>query len=166
MIAQLRNADEALIALTKEQCRCLDQLDDNPRCLIQGPAGTGKTLLAVEEVKKSVARGERTALFCYNSNLAEWLKSYFDDMPETLRPKYVGTLHKFMVQTVKESGVSLRIPQTEVKLQEYFQKDLPRSTLKVLCVAKAKFDKIVIDEAQDLICVDYLDVLMFASEKA
>lgn len=93
MIAQLRNADEALVSLTKEQYRCLDQLDDNPRCLIQGPAGTGKTLLAVEEVKKSVARGERTALFCFNSNLAEWLKSYFNDMPETLRPKYVGTLH-------------------------------------------------------------------------
>lgn len=51
MSAQLRNASDALIALTKEQYRCLDQLDDNPRCLIQGPAGTGKTLLAIEEVK-------------------------------------------------------------------------------------------------------------------
>ena len=42
MNVQLHNASEALIALTKEQYRCLDQLDDNPRCLIQGPAGTGK----------------------------------------------------------------------------------------------------------------------------
>ena len=64
MNVQLHNASEALIALTKEQYRCLDQLDDNPRCLIQGPAGTGKTLLAIEEVKKSVARGEKVALFC------------------------------------------------------------------------------------------------------
>ena len=158
MIAQLRNADEALISLTKEQYRCLDQLDDNPRCLIQGPAGTGKTLLAVEEVKKSVARGERTALFCFNSNLAEWLKSYFDDMPETLRPKYVGTLHKFMAQTVKASGMSLQTPQSELELQGFYQKDLPRATLKALCAAEEQFDKIVIDEAQDLICVDYLDV--------
>lgn len=158
MIAQLRNADEALISLTKEQYRCLDQLDDNPRCLIQGPAGTGKTLLAVEEVKKSVARGEQTALFCFNSNLAEWLKSYFDDMSETLRPKYVGTLHKFMAQTVKESGVSLQAPQSELELQGFYQKDLPRATLKVLCATEEQFDKIVIDEAQDLICVDYLDV--------
>lgn len=158
MIAQLRNADEALISLTKEQYRCLDQLDDNPRCLIHGPAGTGKTLLAVEEVKKSVARGEKTALFCFNSNLAEWLKSYFDDMPEILRPKYVGTLHKFMAQTVKESGVSLQAPQGELELQDFYQRDLPRATLKALCAAKEQFDKIVIDEAQDLICVDYLDV--------
>ena len=73
MSAQLRNASEALISLTKEQYRCLDQLDDNPRCLIHGPAGTGKTLLAIEEVKKCAARGERVGLFCYNSNLADWL---------------------------------------------------------------------------------------------
>ena len=39
---QLKYADEALIELTKEQYRCLDQIDDNPRCLIQGSAGTGK----------------------------------------------------------------------------------------------------------------------------
>ncbi|MTI94707.1 MAG: DUF2075 domain-containing protein [Firmicutes bacterium] len=159
MIAQLRTADEALVTLTKEQYRCLDQLDDNPRCLIHGPAGTGKTLLAVEEVKKSAAKGEQTALFCFNSNLAEWLKSYFDDMPETLRPKYVGTLHKFMIQTVKERGVSLQTPQGKVGVQEFYQKDLPRATLKALCKAEEHFDKIVIDEAQDLICVDYLSVI-------
>jgi hypothetical protein len=158
MIAQLRNADEALVTLTKEQYRCLDQLDDNPRCLIHGPAGTGKTLLAVEEVKKSVARGEQTALFCFNSNLAEWLKSYFDDMPEALRPKYVGTLHKFMAQTVKESGINLQTPRGEVEVQEFYQRDLPRATLKTLCTAEKQYDVIVIDEAQDLICVDYLSV--------
>ena len=71
MSLQLRNANAALIALTKEQYRCLDQLDDNPRCLIQGAAGTGKTLLAIEEAKKSVAQGNRTALFCFNANLAD-----------------------------------------------------------------------------------------------
>lgn len=158
MSAQLRNADEALISLTKEQYRCLDQLDDNPRCMIQGPAGTGKTLLAVEEVKKSVAKGKRTALFCFNSNLAEWLKSYFDDMPEDLRPEYVGTLHKFMAQVVQERGLSLQYPQDEDSLQKYYQEDLPSSALKVLCEVAEQFDKIVIDEAQDLIQVNYLDI--------
>ena len=89
MSVQLRNASDALIALTNEQYRCLDQLDDNPRCLIQGPAGTGKTLLALEEVKKSAARGEKVALFCFNANLADWLNSYFDDMPNVVRPQYI-----------------------------------------------------------------------------
>lgn len=158
MSVQLRNAEEDLISLTKEQYRCLDQLDDNPRCLIQGSAGTGKTLLAVEEVKKSVARGERTALFCFNSNLAEWLKNYFDNTPENLRPEYVGTLHKFIAQAVQESGFHLEYPEDEDELQKYYQEDLPHAALRVLCDAGEQFDKIVIDEAQDLIRGSFLDV--------
>ena len=105
MSAQLRNASEALIALTKEQYRCLDQLDDNPRCLIQGAAGTGNTLLALEAAKKAAANGERVALFCFNSNLADWLNSYFENMPASVRPVFVGTLHKYMTQVAKEAGM-------------------------------------------------------------
>lgn len=70
-------AEEELITLTKNQYRCIDQLEDNLRCLIKGAAGTGKTLIAVEQVKKFVARGEKVALFCYNYNLGQWLQHYF-----------------------------------------------------------------------------------------
>ena len=59
---QYKNTISKQIELTKEQYRCLDQLDDNPRCLIKGPAGSGKTLLAIEEVKKAVANGERESV--------------------------------------------------------------------------------------------------------
>ena len=68
-------AEEALITLTEEQFRCLDQLEDNPRCLIRGAAGTGKTLLAIEEVKRSVAIGLNSYLKVLfrkcNRNLSE-----------------------------------------------------------------------------------------------
>lgn len=97
-------------------------------------------------------------MFCFNSNLAEWLKSYFDDMPEILCPRYVGTLHKFMVQTAKKDDANLQIPEVEPELQRFYKIDLPHAALKVLHAAEEQFDKIVIDEAQDLICVEYLDV--------
>lgn len=156
---QLYNSDEALIKLTKEQYRCLDQLDDNPRCLIEGSAGTGKTLLAIEEVIKSVAKGERTALFCYNSNLAEWLKSYFNDMTESLRPEYIGTFHKFMIMVTKEIRINIQTPEFKEGLENFYQEDLPRAALEALLALEKKFDKIVIDEAQDLIGVNNLNVL-------
>ena len=159
MGAQLRNAEESLIALTEEQYRCLDQLDDNPRCLIQGPAGTGKTLLAIEAAKKAVAQGKRTALFCFNSNLAEWLSWHFSVLPDNLRPTYVGTLHSYMVQVLKGSGQSLQFPKKADELQEYYEKRLPGLTLRALSSEDAEpFDIIIVDEAQDLINVDYLDV--------
>ena len=159
MRSQLRYSDEDLLKLTKEQYRCLDQLDDNPRCLIEGPAGTGKTLLAIEEVKKSVAKGERTALFCFNSNLAEWLKSYFNDIPKILRPEFIGTFHKFMIIAINDSGINLQYPEYRDEFQDFYQEDLPRAALNAISSLEKKFDKIVIDEAQDLIGVNNLNVL-------
>lgn len=165
MSVQLRNANEALIALTKEQYRCLDQLDDNPRCLIQGPAGTGKTLLAIEEVKKFAARGDKVALFCFNSNLADWMSNYFDDMPESVRPQYVGTFHKYMTQVAKNADLLPAYPHDPEKVQQYYQEDLPEAAALALLESGELYDIIVVDEAQDLIRDSYLEVLSGSIKK-
>ena len=165
MSAQLKNASEALIALTKEQYRCLDQLDDNPRCLIHGPAGTGKTLLALEEVKKAAAHGERVALFCFNTNLADWLGSYFSAQAESLRPCFVGTLHKYMTQVAKEGGILPVYPRDPGQQQQYYQTDLPEAAALSLLESGTQFDRIVLDEAQDMIRDSYLEVLNATLEK-
>jgi len=165
MSVQLRNASEALIALTKEQYRCLDQLDDNPRCLIQGPAGTGKTLLAIEEVKKFVARGDKVALFCFNSNLADWMSNYFDDMPESVRPQYVGTFHKYMTQVAKAADLLPAYPHDPGMVQQYYQEDLPEAAALALLESGELYDIVVVDEAQDLIRDSYLEVLSGSIKK-
>ena len=165
MSVQLRNANEALIALTKEQYRCLDQLDDNPRCLIQGPAGTGKTLLAIEEVKKFAARGDKVALCCFNSNLADWMSNYFDDMPESVRPQYVGTFHKYMTQVAKDADLLPVYPHDPEKVQQYYQEDLPEAAALALLESGELYDIVVVDEAQDLIRDSYLEVLSASIKK-
>ena len=165
MSTQLKNASEALIALTKEQYRCLDQLDDNPRCLIQGPAGTGKTLLALEEVKKAAARGEKVALFCFNANLADWMGNYFSSQAESLRPCFVGTLHKYMTQVAKDGGILPSYPRDPDQQQQYYHADLPEAAALSLMESGTQFDRIVLDEAQDLIRDSYLEVLNAALEK-
>lgn len=159
MNIQLRNADEALIALTTEQYRCLDQLDDNARCLILGPAGSGKTLLAIEEVKRFVARGEKVALFCFNANLAGWLSNYFAEMPESLQPKFVGTLHKYMMQVTKNANLLTLDSIASEKLQQFYHEDLPAFAASALLETEELFDRIIVDEAQDLMRDSYLNVM-------
>ena len=159
MCAQLRNADDALVRLTEEQYRCLDQLDDNPRCLIQGPAGSGKTLLALEEAKRSAAKGEKVALFCFNTNLADWIKYYFKNLSENLRPYFIGTFHSFLLQITKANRNAPAFPTNADELPSYYQTTLPSAAISALQSSKYRFDKIVMDEAQDLIQDNYLEVL-------
>lgn len=142
-------AEEELIKLTNEQLKCLDQLEDNPRCLIKGAAGTGKTLLAIEEVKKAAASGEKVALFCFNSQLGNWLKQYFSKLPQELQPEYVGTIHSWLKQIVDHAEIST-IPD-EGNLSRYYYDELPNIAYNALSLNPVKFDRIIIDEAQDII---------------
>ena len=151
------NAEKNMITLTEEQYRCTDQLEDNPRCLIRGGAGTGKTLIAIQEAMKAVANGQRVALFCYNNNLGQWLNNCFSE--PCLRPEYVGTFHKFITDTLARHGTNYSFPQDENSQQFFYQETLPSLALNVLKESLEKYDVLVVDEAQDLIKEQYLDVL-------
>lgn len=159
MGAVLHNARDNLIALTKEQYRCLDQLEDNPRCLIRGAAGTGKTLLAVEAAKRAASLGEKVALFCYNSNLADWLNDNFSKLPISVRPEFVGTFHSFLQQIVRSADISPAFPHDSQKLQDYYQEQLPDTAIPILDDLGGRFDRLIVDEAQDLIQDKYLEIL-------
>ncbi len=155
---QINYTEEALVSLTGEQMKCLDQLEDNPRCLIQGAAGTGKTLIAIEEVKKSVVNGEKVALFCFNTMLAEWLKRYFSSLDKGLQPEYIGSFHSFLRYMASLANMKINYPNTEDD-SDFYRKEMPLIALESLEKKQIYFDKIVIDEAQDLLNSDYLDVI-------
>ena len=69
----LLETEEQIFRLTEEQYRCLDQLQDNPRCLFDGGAGTGKTLLALEFARREASSGKKVLLICFNKLLGQWL---------------------------------------------------------------------------------------------
>ena len=152
----IRNAEREMIALTEEQYRCIDQLEDNPRCLIWGGAGTGKTLIAIQETIKAVVSGQRVALFCFNNNLGKWFTTCFPE--PSLRPEYAGTFHKFLTDTLTRNGVNFAYPKDESEQQYFYRETLPDLALPVLKETLGKYDVIIVDEAQDLINEKYLNV--------
>ena len=156
---QIKYSEEELIRLTDEQYRCIDQLDDNKRCLILGGAGTGKTLLAIEEAKKAAASGLKVALFCYNRNLGEWFEKHFDEIPSSLRPSYAGTFHKYMIRLIKQNGMRVSFPEDEEEKNHFYAYDIPFYARTAIMELRDKFDKIIVDEAQDIISDAYLDVM-------
>ena len=146
--------EEEFVSLTEEQYKCVDQLEDNKRCLIKGGAGTGKTLLALSSAKKYTAQGEKVGLFCYNRNLADWMKYYLEQTDPSLKPAYVGTLHSYMLHVLTENGLA---PSSDRYQEEgFFNKELPLLAAEHHNPMK-RFDRLIIDEAQDLMDENYLD---------
>lgn len=120
---QYNYVEEEIVSLTANQYKCIDQLEDNPRCLIKGSAGTGKTLLAIETVKKYVAKGEKVALLCYNNLLASWLQQYFEKQGESLRPVYVGSLHGYLMKVVQQKHMRVNFPDSAEKMNLFLHKN-------------------------------------------
>lgn len=61
--------------LTDDQYRQLDLIEGNPRILIDGGAGTGKTFLAMEVARRSRARGESVLVTAWSRNLTSFIRS-------------------------------------------------------------------------------------------
>ena len=137
-------SENDIVSLTEEQYDCLDDIEMNHRVVVTGGAGTGKTLLAVEQAKRCVET-ESVAIFCFNKNLAEHIKNNINDQRVT-----VYSLHSYLT---KLCGANIDVFE---KNEEYFEKTLP---LLACDEAKAKgilFDRLIIDEFQDLCIEEYL----------
>lgn len=156
--ARINNAEEELTELTAKQYKCLDQIEENRRGIVYGPAGTGKTLLAIEQTKKSVLKGGKVALLCFNNSIGKWFQTYFEDKASDCRPEYIGTFHGLMTKIVSDAGIVLDVPYDEDAKKFFYETTLPSVALEVLLDNPELFDEIIVDEAQDLIKDNYIDV--------
>lgn len=142
-------------SLTQEQTKCLEQLDGNNGCLFQGPAGTGKTLIAIESARRAVIGGKRVLLTCYNTLLGSWLQSQFNEYSNDGN-LVVGSFLGYLMKICEINNDELDASNKD----EFFKYELPRKALEVLNSGKIElFDKVIIDEGQDLIRIEYLDVI-------
>ncbi len=138
---------------TQEQFAALDAMEANPRVAFSGPAGTGKTLLAIEAACRSVLKGNRVLLVCFNRLLGKWL----EDQTESLKPKVVTrTLHGHMLALT-----DIILGEIEKNQETFWTDKLPLCAIEKLLTESSGniFDEIVVDETQDILRDAYLDFL-------
>jgi len=144
---------------TEEQFEALDAIDLNPRIVFNGPAGTGKTLLAIEAARRAVSRGRRVLLLCFNRPLGRWLQEEASGLGRGVTAR---TLHEHLRLL---AGIA---PTREQRCRtEFWQEELPTMALEALLGhegAREVYDEIVLDEAQDVLRRSYLDVLDLSLE--
>ncbi len=139
---------------TEEQFLALDAMEINSRVVFEGPAGTGKTLLAIEAARRACSSGKKILFVCFNRFLGKWLKDQTEGFSSNLNTK---TIHKHMLDV---SG--LTPPQDDKENTSFWATNLPEKAIdRLLNDQNEKFlyDEIIVDEAQDILWETYLDFL-------
>ena len=135
---------EQLIQVTEEQCETLADLEINPRMIVHGSAGTGKTILAQEFAKRLEANGRSVLLLFYNKGIAAKVRFAFDKKSRVS----VSTFSSFAKRLIEANDPEWWAAQTN-KDDDFWHLVLPSKLLEIHDENQAKFDAIIVDEGQD-----------------
>lgn len=154
----IHNSERQLVALTEEQYERLDNLESNARCVFEGAAGTGKTLLALEFARRRAFAGDRVLLLCFNRLLGDWFSSEVNT--SGVGGITAGRFYKCLRDVITGSVIASEFLREEQNAAEsdLFERVYPLYGGLALDSAEPH-DVIVMDEAQDLIREETLQLL-------
>jgi hypothetical protein len=138
------------IQLTNQQKNILRQLKKRKEAVIEGGAGTGKTVLALDQAQTLADQGLKVLFLCYNQKLGNVLK---------IKSQHIDNLHSmsfhefcsWRVRQVKNnSGRDLLEESKSVYPgEDLYDVLMPDALINSYEIAPIQYDVILIDEGQD-----------------
>ncbi len=116
--------------LLKEQSILLKFMTEQRTAIINGAAGTGKTVIAVQKAQRDAQKGEKVLFLCYNKDLKEYLEATY---PHQNIDYY----------TIDGYGCKI----CNMSRCDYYE--MKRKLEEIYFSEKFPYDHIVIDEGQD-----------------
>ncbi len=152
-----------LLRLTTAQLNSLNRVSINDRCVIDGAAGTGKTVLAMELARQRCEEGDTVALLCSNPYLSYRFDRWTKTLPKNSGGRVVAGTPATLPSWVFRSDNALKnkhqrrldnSPELETSLKRGYHLDhkwpsFIDETVEDLG-AGGIFDYLIVDEAQNL----------------
>jgi hypothetical protein len=137
-----------LAQVSRAQALVLNQARHLRRLEIVGPAGSGKSLVAVEKARRLARDGYRTLFACFNQALATAVHRDTADDPALGGRLVVSTFHRL----AERLGSDARVlpPRPEPVPQAWWDETLPGALDQAIdALPDERFHALVVDEGQD-----------------
>lgn len=122
--------------LTRQQFASLKGIFQLPNVAVIGPAGSGKTVLAIWRLQALIEHGQRAIYVCYNRTLADNLRLRNPDYAD-----FIWNIDRFFLDFCPESRYLVG--------QESFHREVLPSLVMNKAHELNKFEAIIVDEGQD-----------------
>lgn len=156
---QVNLVEARLTALTDSQYERLEIVEENDRIIVSGGAGTGKTFLAVNLAQRNAWKGKRVLFTCFSQALAAFVAS------KSTSPKVdVVAITDLMKTIIRRAGLGPLENANPSRPDDPWIKEtlLPAFAKAAAALpAEEKYDVLILDEAQDVLSLDY--ILAFGS---
>ncbi|HYU58632.1 MAG TPA: AAA family ATPase, partial [Actinomycetota bacterium] len=137
--------DRRILELTEGQQYALHFVMHRRRAAITGPAGSGKTLLAIALARCLGEQGTRTLLTCFNKGLAGWLRRATAGTTNVDAEHF----HALCVRLAHEAGLTVPDGGEQPDGSPFFEDDLPDLLERAARALGPRYGAIIVDEAQD-----------------
>lgn len=144
----LRDQEKQIALATQSQFRVLSHLKRHKKALICGPAGSGKTFLAMEKAKRIMESNPAAKILitCFNVNLAFMIREALSPLGEGVE---VFHFHGLCSEVCKRAHVPFPKKDPLASDARYFEEVLPSAMIDALDFYAGRYDAIIVDEGQD-----------------
>lgn len=144
-----------LVELTEAQHAALTGLLATRRALIEGVAGSGKTLLAIEFAITLAERGEKVLLLCFNKHLATWMQERLANEPrlrDAAGSACAANFHQLAIAAARAAGLSFDVGGAEEG--RFWQQEAAMMLSQAVGLLEGtdgdlRADAVIVDEGQD-----------------
>ncbi|MGR6781765.1 NERD domain-containing protein [Moritella viscosa] len=146
-----KSLEQDMEFFTREQFIALDAMADNQRVIYKGPAGVGKTVLAMEVALRAAKQDHKVLFLCKNKLLTHYLQKH------TQHPNIdILSITQLLEAQVGKSFINKQDRGKNI----YWNINLPQDAYKNLIDKNSEYTFLVMDEAQDiLINKDWVDCI-------
>ncbi len=145
LVARVDDAVVALYRATEQQMVALRMLRLQPRLLVEGGAGTGKTVLAGALAREHAALGKSVLLTCFNKALAQSLSAALAGVPGIT----VLAFHELARARAMAAGLAYTIPADPKEQGYFFREESAKLLLQAAELGGTRYDTLIVDEAAD-----------------